>query len=145
MPPSQNVIGPSGAIVGVAVAVTLTINVAVAVALALFVTVSVNVEFVAVQLAATSAVTLPATSMMMLLMLTPVPVTGVAVTVRVFAAWPGSLTVAICAFEAPAACCLESGAAAAINGVSLSKHTVTSFRAGVTTLFVVLSKASYFR
>ncbi len=145
LPPVQNVVGPPGVIVGVAVDVTLTVNVAVAVALALFVTVSVNVEFVAVQLAATSAVTLPATSMLMLLMVTPVPVNGAALTDSVLAAWPGSLTVAICALIAVAPCCLESGAAAVITGVSLSKQTVTSFKVGDMVLSVVLNKALYFR
>ena len=100
-----------------------------------------NVELVAVQLAVTSAVTLPATSTLMLLIVTPLPVKVVAVTFRVFAAWTGSLTVAICE-DAVAPCCLESGAAAVMLGWSTSaKQTVTSLRLGDTVLSVVLSKA----
>src|SRR5260221_9807873 len=138
-PPAKKVVGPPVVIVGVALAVTLTVKVPVAVPPPLFFRVSVNVALVAPQLAAISAVTLPATSMLKLLMVTPAPVNGVEVTVSVLAAWPGSLTVAICELIGAEPCCLESGAAAVIAGVSLSKQAVTSFKFGVAVLSVVLS------
>ena len=119
---------------------TFTVKVAVDIAPTLSVTVRVKVELVAVQLATTLAVTLPEPSMLGEPTVTPVPVTGVTDTIRVFGAWSGSLTVAICETDA-AVPCWRDMVAPVIEGevltVSMKVASVVTLQLSVALIVIV--------